>query len=773
MRDGSQAATNIGGLIEVRFQRGLHLPELDLWLDPLDARPRAFVSHAHADHVARHASALCSEVTAGLLRRRFRLGEGQIEAVGFHLPWERDGFRLRLLPAGHIAGSAMLHVTRLKDHASLLYTGDFKIRPSRTAEPVGFLAADTLIMETTFGLPGFVFPSALEVESTLLRFVQDAHADGETPVLCGYALGKAQEVLALLAEHDIPVLQHPTVAAMTRACRELGVELPEPIPFEGFALPGHVVVAPPSALRSNLLRGLKSKRVAMLTGWALKAAAKYRYGVDEVIPFSDHADHPGLLECVRRVRPRRVLTVHGFAHEFAAELRAKQIDAWCAMGGDQLELSIVQAAQRPRGGAAPRHARAICAWADFSDLCRLVGETNSRMAKTKFIAGYLHTLESDQNLRLAVQWLTGDALPPHRGERTLLLTAPSVRHALLALPGARAERYQELFRANKDGARTARLVLQEIPLRPEPLDLPGLEAFFLTLARTVAPHERIMLLAARLATLHPTESETLIRLLGGDPGHGLEEGVIEEAIAAAFSVPPAAVRHAHRVSGDLTETALLARHARLEDAVVRPLVPVLPMLATTRPSAAEGAAWMLEEPPFGLPLWLEPECRGVRAQVHKLGREVGIFAGDLRALEWRFPDILRAAQHLAGDFVLDGVILTDETRDQDGDGDLFAPNQVGFPPQAPRFSAFDVLWLDGECLLEKPLSERRTRLDGMSLAPPLGVIGTVGARDAAGLDDAFKRAMLDGHQGLMAKDPDGLYLPGSHAKGWLRLGRGR
>jgi len=39
-------------LIEVRFQRGLHLPELDLWLDPWDAKPRAFVSHAHADPFA-------------------------------------------------------------------------------------------------------------------------------------------------------------------------------------------------------------------------------------------------------------------------------------------------------------------------------------------------------------------------------------------------------------------------------------------------------------------------------------------------------------------------------------------------------------------------------------------------------------------------------------------------------------------------------------------------------------------------------------------------
>jgi len=91
--------------------------------------------------------------------------------------------------------------------------------------------------------------------------------------------------------------------------------------------------------------------------------------------------------------------------------------------------------------------------------------------------------------------------------------------------------------SNKDVARGARLMLQEIPLKPEPLDLPGLEAFFLTLAQTAAPLERIALLAARLATLHPTESETLIRLLGGDPHLDLKQSLVDEAIASAFPPP--------------------------------------------------------------------------------------------------------------------------------------------------------------------------------------------------------------------------------------------
>ncbi|MEI6178987.1 MAG: hypothetical protein WCS43_18995, partial [Verrucomicrobiota bacterium] len=86
-------------LLEVQFHHGLYLPEPDLWLDPWDAKPYAFVSHAHADHFARHDAVLCSEVSAALLHHRFHLAPNRLEAVAFHVPLVRDGFRLRLLPA--------------------------------------------------------------------------------------------------------------------------------------------------------------------------------------------------------------------------------------------------------------------------------------------------------------------------------------------------------------------------------------------------------------------------------------------------------------------------------------------------------------------------------------------------------------------------------------------------------------------------------------------------------------------------------------------------
>jgi DNA ligase-1 len=329
------------GLIEVECRYALHLPEAGLWLDPRRAKPLAFVSHAHADHVARHARILASPVTAALLRSRYNIPADRIASHAFGEPFAIGGFEAMLLPAGHIPGSAMLHLTRAKDGTTLLYTGDFKLRAGRTTETAAPRPADILIMETTFGLPRYRFPATAIVEERIVDFVNNTLASGDTPVLLGYSLGKAQEAYAILSAHGIPALLYPTAAEMTRTCIAEGAPgLPEPSLFEGEVPAGHAVIAPPHARKTKLLASLAKQRTAMLSGWALQPAARFRYQVDAMIPLSDHADHPELLECIRLVRPRRILTVHGFAKEFATELRSLGLDAWSASGGDQLELPI-------------------------------------------------------------------------------------------------------------------------------------------------------------------------------------------------------------------------------------------------------------------------------------------------------------------------------------------------------------------------------------------------------------------------------------------------
>ena len=182
-------------MIEVRYERGVYLPQHDFWLDPRDAKRFAFVSHAHSDHIAPHKEVVVSERTAHLMQ--VRLPGLRVEhALPFGEKRSVRGVELMLLPAGHIFGSAQCLL--FGNDETLLYTGDFKLRPGKSAEQAEWRRADTLVMETTFGLPRYCFPPTKQVIDTMVAFCGETIDAGEVPVLLGYSLGKAQEILCSL-----------------------------------------------------------------------------------------------------------------------------------------------------------------------------------------------------------------------------------------------------------------------------------------------------------------------------------------------------------------------------------------------------------------------------------------------------------------------------------------------------------------------------------------------------------------------------------------------
>jgi len=324
---------------EVEMRGGLWLPQVEWWLDGRGRQRRSFVSHAHSDHIAPHAEVICSAGTARLLRAR--LPGRRVEHI---LPFGQTeqlapGTTVTLHPAGHILGSAqcLLHHDT---HGSLLYTGDFRLLPGPAAETCATPPADILIMETTFGRPHYVFPPAAEVLADITTFCRAGLEAGETPVLFAYSLGKSQELLAGLAGSGLPVMLHPQALRLTRIYEELGVRFPVHREFDAALCEGHVVICPPAGRDSPFLAAIPRPRTAVVTGWAMDSGATYRHQCDAAFPLSDHADFPGLLRYVEAVKPRCVYTVHGFAREFAATLRARGIEAWALGLSNQLELDL-------------------------------------------------------------------------------------------------------------------------------------------------------------------------------------------------------------------------------------------------------------------------------------------------------------------------------------------------------------------------------------------------------------------------------------------------
>ncbi len=322
--------------MNVLFQRGVYLPGIDLWLDAQAARPISVVSHAHSDHIQRHDFTLATAATAALMRHR--LGRrGRCRPLAFGQRTEFPRFALTLYPAGHVLGSAQVLVEA--DGERLLYSGDFKLRPGRSTEATEVPAAGTLIMETTFGKPGYVFPPTDEVIAQLRGWVQGAWEDGLTPILYAYALGKSQELLAHLGDLDGEIVLDRRVFEMVKLYEELGASFPPYRLLEpGMAWQRAVLLAPPGARRSWEVAAIRNQRTAYVSGWALDRGAAWRFGTHTCFPLSDHADYPDLLEYVRRTGARTVYTVHGFADEFAADLRQRGLNARPLKPAAQLSL---------------------------------------------------------------------------------------------------------------------------------------------------------------------------------------------------------------------------------------------------------------------------------------------------------------------------------------------------------------------------------------------------------------------------------------------------
>ncbi|MBL9089584.1 MAG: hypothetical protein JNL96_00050 [Planctomycetaceae bacterium] len=305
------------------YDGGLKLTKADLAVDFRRRMPRAFISHAHNDHMARHQYALCTPATSKLYRHR--LGERDVFELPYRTPTEWGGLRLTTFPAGHCLGSAMLLAE--DGDESLLYTGDFKLAESATSERAELPQATILVLESTYGTPYYRFAPRAELVGQLVDVVQAALTADRTPIIEAYALGKAQEVTKLLTDHGIPVMQPKPVWEISQVYEQCGVALGKVILFEGLPREGHALVVPPGAHRGASLHGVRRKCRIAVTGWALDSNSRRRYGFDHAIPLSDHADFTELLEAVRRVDAREVFCTHG-PESFVDELRKRGVNAY-------------------------------------------------------------------------------------------------------------------------------------------------------------------------------------------------------------------------------------------------------------------------------------------------------------------------------------------------------------------------------------------------------------------------------------------------------------
>jgi DNA ligase-1 len=403
----------------------------------------------------------------------------------------------------------------------------------------------------------------------------------------------------------------------------------------------------------------------------------------------------------------------------------------------------------------------------FAETAERIAATGSKLEKVRLLAEYLQTLD-ETRVGVAARFFSGLIFPTW-DMRVLSLGGASLWGVLQSLSGATASEMSAAWARHGDAGGAAHDVLLRACADAPGVDVLDVVHTFESIASASSAAERASVLDGLLRRCTPLEAKYVVKLITGEMRIGLREGLVEEAIALAFGRSKADVSRADMVIGDLGEVALLARQDRLDTAAPRLFAPMRFMLASPVADAAEVVTRMGDE------VWIEDKYDGIRCQVHRDAERVMLFSRDLKDVTAQFPEVAEAAAALPGIVLLDGEVLAY----REGRVMPFAALQTRLGRKQPSlavleqvpviFVAWDLLYLDGESLLDVPLRERRKRLDALQLGGALATAHQEHARGAEAVDLLFDNARARLNEGLIAKDPRSPYTPGRRGLSWLKL----
>jgi DNA ligase 1 len=466
----------------------------------------------------------------------------------------------------------------------------------------------------------------------------------------------------------------------------------------------------------------------------------------------------------------------------------------------------------------------------FAELNDALARTTKKLEKRALIAAYLREL-AVEDASLAALYLSGTPFA-ETDRRVLNVGGSLLSKALTQVSGANQAAMHAAYRRHGDiGAAAEDLLRARVEVSPS-LTLPQVREAFDAIAAARGPGAKLPMLLALLEKAAPVEAKYLLKLMTGDMRTGVKQSLVEEAIADAFGASAAEVRRASMLLGDLAEVFRLASENRLADARMKLFHPFGFMLASPVASVEEAVerfaveivaeargedaekpsreeiAEAVREPSRSLhSAILEDKYDGIRAQLHcgdvgAPGR-VELFSRSREDLSVSFPELTTAFASISERAILDGEILAWNAETGRALSFSALQQRLGrkrvtqeMQAQIPViFMAFDLLSLGEELLLERPLHERRERLEafaarygvqtanaaspGQSLLfpeitksiPRLMIAPSTRLANAEQLDAAYFEARQRGNEGVMLKSLHSTYQPGRRGLAWLKLKR--
>jgi putative mRNA 3-end processing factor len=282
--------------------KGLYCKYGDFYLDPKLPAKNAVITHAHADHaISGNTDVYCTRATATIMQLRYERTAAKVfHIVPFNQPFTIGKVQITFIPAGHMLGSAQILMEY--EGTRYLYTGDYKLQPDATCEPIEWVKTDVLITESTFADPAVIHPDPVEE----IKKINDIKIN----ILLGaYGLGKSQRLINLITEHapQKKILVHHKIMPINAIYENMGYR-PGKYQVYGRKLmkmqDEFVYIVPPFTFDSYI-RATGVKRL-FASGWK-----NLQVNSQDTLFISDHVDWNDILETVTRTQPKQVWTLHG------------------------------------------------------------------------------------------------------------------------------------------------------------------------------------------------------------------------------------------------------------------------------------------------------------------------------------------------------------------------------------------------------------------------------------------------------------------------------
>lgn len=292
---------------------GLYCELGQFYIDPWKPVPKAIITHAHGDHA--HwgmGEYICVREAEHIMKKRIG-ADSKITMYSYGEIFRMGDVEVSFHPAGHILGSSQVRIEY--EGEVWLFTGDFKRDEDPTCAPFEVVPCDVFISEATFSLPVYSWPDFREEVKEIYAWWMKNREEGFNSVLCCYALGKSQRIIAGLRElTDDTIWVHGTVDEINRCYEKSGQSWVNvhKVPLESKEkFSGALIICPPSAMGSGWGKRLSPKKVAFASGWMRLRGNRRRKGYDRGFVVSDHADWNGLVQTVKETGCKKVLFTHG------------------------------------------------------------------------------------------------------------------------------------------------------------------------------------------------------------------------------------------------------------------------------------------------------------------------------------------------------------------------------------------------------------------------------------------------------------------------------